>query len=734
MTVTSQPPRASRRRAIAAVAVSGLLAFSSLSALPAAAATATPEPTPGADASGTVDLTLAPVRSGVLEPGDSLTVTMRLANGTTSVVPESPVTLGIGTEPLRSRTALSSWLAGTVSGVETTSLAQTSLSAAEPADASVRSITVPASSDALQDLDPGVYPLAAVLGVDGDPATTATSAVVVPDPDTPDAETVVIMPITAGPRTAGLLTAAELETLTAFDGSLTAQLAAAEGTPAVLAVDPAIPAAIRVLGDDAPVSAQEWLVDLLALPNDRFALQFGDADPGVQLQAGLDGPLAPLDLTAYIDPNDFTGVDESTDEPQPTGLPTPEPTESADDAGPGIPSLEDLVDIGEALGDVYWPATSSVTPETVAMLAASGSDADALTVVSSRSTGGGATGATVSARAAADAASVLVFDADSSQALSAAASADDPIDRSAAIAAATAQLSFAAAQSSGRPIAIALDRAELPTRTGSTLAMSAAEGAPGIALSSIDVLPTATQRRVTITEADADAARVAEVRRLLDGEAAIARFATILQDQTLLTGPERAEILQLLGTAWSDDPLAALSATTAHQEDVRETLDSVALLPTSDITLAGSTASLRFWVRNDLPYPADVVLLTSSDNLRLSVESGIPVAATADSNSRVVVPVQARIGNGQVSLELQLNSPTGVPIGSTQTVVVNVRAEWEGVGIAVLAVLVGGLVVAGAIRTVLRLRARRRESESASTEPTDVDSTPGAAPGAGDDA
>ena len=33
-----------------------------------------------------------------------------------------------------------------------------------------------------------------------------------------------------------------------------------------------------MLGSSAPATAQQWLADLLALPNSRFALQFGDAD------------------------------------------------------------------------------------------------------------------------------------------------------------------------------------------------------------------------------------------------------------------------------------------------------------------------------------------------------------------------------------------------------------------------------------------------------------------------
>jgi hypothetical protein len=74
------------------------------------------------------------------------------------------------------------------------------------------------------------------------------------------------------------------------------------------------------------------------------------------------------------------------------------------------------------------------------------------------------------------------------------------------------------------------------------------------------------------------------------------------------------------------------------------------------------------------------------------------------------VPVQARVGSGQVTVELQLRSRTHDDIGGPQFVEVTVRAEWEGIGIVVLSVLVGGFVLLGLLRTVLRLRARRRGS------------------------
>ena len=147
----------------------------------------------------------------------------------------------------------------------------------------------------------------------------ANSAMIVPDPNAPAAPIGVVVPITATPIETGLLTAAELTELTGTGGSLRAQLDAVDGTSAILAVDPAIAAAINVLGTSAPPEATEWLERLEALTNPRFALQFGDADVSAQLASGLSRPMAPLTLQSLLNPAFFVP-------PAPTSAPTPTPT------------------------------------------------------------------------------------------------------------------------------------------------------------------------------------------------------------------------------------------------------------------------------------------------------------------------------------------------------------------------------------------------------------------------
>lgn len=664
-------------------------------------ASVTPSPTPTAEVlTGTTEFTLAPIRNGILSPGEDLTASVTLENGTALTVGRSDVTLEIGTSALTDRARLGAWLAGDLAGVELQPAGSTSIDPVAPGEARTASIMVPDDAPILTGLAPGVYPMVATYASDDGPARS-TSVIVVPRGDQPFGVGVVV-PITADPITEGLLTSDELGVLTGEDGALTKQLDGVELTSAILAVDPAIVAAIRVLGTAAPPSARLWLERLDALPNTRFALQFGDADPAVQVESGLPQPVGPLSLDSYLRTADFP----ATPSPTPTGTATP----GADAETPSLPPLDELLDTEASRDAVYWPSAESVTPAAVAALGAVASDDAPLTLVPSTaaSTGG--------ARAVAGEAGVLVYDADVSRALTSAASVDESSLRAAPLAEASAYLSFASVEAGDSPVLAAIHRSSDRSYIGLQTAISAAVGYPGATTHSLLTLSAATARDVTIAEATPPAERVAEAEALFLDEGEIASFATILDDPTLLTGPERARILQLLAVGWATRPDEARVAVAQHRIDTQETLDSVALLPSTTINLFAAGAGLPFTVRNDLPYEVNLVLYATPDDLRLGVRRANEIVATPQSNTRVEVPVEARVGNGEVTLGLQLRSPSFVAIGPGQSVDINVRAEWETVGIVVLSVVVGGLLLLGILRTVVRARARRRAQNEAADD------------------
>lgn len=708
--IQSPPPavpsaRRVRARLCALAAIGALLLAPFAGPVAGAAASvthaaATPAPTPSPV--GEPAFTLSPISSGLIQPGQPLNVSVTMTNDSATPTGPGTVSLAFGTTPFGDRRDLADWLTGDTTETAVAEIATAAFPAVAAGDSETQGLTVDAANPALAALGPGAYPVAATLTT---PAGTysSTSVVVVPADSGREVGIGVVVPITGPATEEGLLTADELEELTAPQGSLTAQLDAVDGTGAILAVDPAIPAAIRVLGTSAPESAAAWLARLEALPNTRFALQFGDADVAAQVQAKIVPLLQPISLRYAMSPADFTPV------PSETSAPTPTPTPTADPTAPVYPDLPSLLDIGGARAGVFWPETGTAGADVIATLGPLTVDGQqAVSLIPSTTTVAGADGATVPARGAAGTAPVLVYDEAISQQLEEASVLDDGALRNAHLAAATGLLSFALAETDGAPLLVTVDRAADRSRVALRTAISTALQAPSAAPYTLGALANSPATPVEVTDVAPDEARVAAASALVAGEDQLTQFSSVLDDPTQLTGRERNEMLQLLGEAWRADPDSWGVALTDHQAATAATLDSVGILRASPIQLITSGAVIPVWIRNDLPYPVNVTLLASPDDLRLEVQETTKVVAQPESNTRVEVPVQAQIGSGDVTISLELRSPTGVQIGQPEMREVHVRADWEGIGLVILGVLAVGFVLLGVVRTILRRRGRRK--------------------------
>jgi hypothetical protein len=692
-----------RRRPSRRLAVTAIVALLLGGATPALAA-ATPDPSATVSTSDP-ELTLVPAGNGTLQPGTDLAVSVALANNSGGATAESSVALAIGDQPLADRAALTAWIAGARDGVALREVGTTTLAATATGASTSGQVTVSAADPELAARPAGVYPIVATATVNGLPLVS-TSTVVIPGPAS-GTRVGIVVPITAPPTTRGLLTSDELLALTAADGALTAQLDAVAGTPAILAIDPAIPAAIRVLGDATPGPARAWLDRLLALPNSRFALQFGDADLATQIQAGLAQPLEPTSLVSYLPAGTVS----------PTGGATATP-----DAGstPLVPDLATLTDIGGARSGVYWPVGGTAGTAVVAALGALGTpDTPTLTMVPSVTTTAGAGGSRVGARVDSPWAALLAYDSAISDLLRSAADDPDTAGRNASLAAVTAHLALTDASA---PVLVTVDRGEDRTRAGLRAAIEAAAGAPGTVPATLgDVLLAPVSGSVEVTDIPADPARVADLSGLLVDAPALDRFATILDDPALLTGRERAEVLQLMGAGWQADAAAGQAAVAAHRAATVTTLDSVGILA-SDVNLLSYGADYRPYVRNDLPWPVTVTLVARPDDARLIMQTRTDAPdLPADTNTRVVIPVEAQIANGQVNVDMHLVSPTGEPIGAPLNIAVEVHADWENIGLGILGGLLAIFLGVGILRTVLRRRAAKRAEPDAGVPAEDTE-------------
>ncbi|PPL14209.1 DUF6049 family protein, partial [Microterricola pindariensis] len=85
-------------------------------------------------------------------------------------------------------------------------------------------------------------------------------------------------------------------------------------------------------------------------------------------------------------------------------------------------------------------------------------------------------------------------------------------------------------------------------------------------------------------------------------------------------------------------------------------------------------------------------------------------------SSTVLVPVSAHVGNGPVNVTVTLTTAAGVQLGTSVTIPVNVQADWEGLGAALL----GGAILLffgfGVFRNIRRRRRERAVGEQSAAE------------------
>ena len=712
-TATARPIRRLRRALGAAVVALGIMLPLSTVSPALAAETPAPSPTPTPAHAG-LQVTLLPDAQGAYTSGAPLNTTLDIRNDDTAGLGPGTVHLELGRTALADRAAVSDWLDGSGTSPVLSSIGDAHTAALNAGDDYRTSVVVPGAD--IGALMPGIYPVRATFQASTTAATpraasvASSSVLVVARGAAPSVITIV--PITATPA-GDLLSSAELTALTAPDGALTAQLDGVTGTSAVLAIDPSIPAAIRVLGASAPATATAWLARLEALPNERFVLQFGDADAAAQAGAGMTSPLAVPTFEPFTNPSGKTP-------PTPTPAPTASPGTSI--APPGT----DIAAIAGARDDIIWPRAQVSAGEIATMSHYAPADVPgAVPILPSTSFATGAKGDPIAAHGTVGGTPVLVTDAAVSAALSRAAAEPDATRRGAWMTAANAMLWFA---SPGSTVLAGLSRAEVRSSAGLAAATTAFSGGQDGRLGRVLSDPTvdlavatspAEDRSSAVTALNADAGRLAQ-------------FATILDRPADLTVRERISIMRLLGVGVHTTPEDFATALKAHRTATRTTLAAVGIQQSNPI-LISAKVDVPVWVRNDLPYPVHVTLHVTASDPRIDVPATTVVDAQASSTTRMKLPVEARVANAEVGLTMNLTSPTGIAIGPAQTAQLTIRAEWETIGLIVFGSIAVLLIGAGVFRTVRRRKVAAAKYAADGMNADPADENPSAAEPAGED-
>ncbi|MGG7507599.1 DUF6049 family protein [Plantibacter sp. YIM 135249] len=762
---------ASPAAASAAPAVLSSASLSSASSLSSSAHTAV-------HGDGTIAIDVSPSGGGLVQQTAPTSVTVTIVNGTDEDLAAGVATLAVSGQSLTSAGELDDWLAP-----DAASAPQIPVGAA-----AVRNVDVPpliagqryiasgidltATDLGLDAADPaGTYGLAATF-IAGDVSAGGRNALVWTSDGRPaNTNIAVVAPLTVPLSYGGLLDSDELTKLTSETGDLTTQLNALVGEPIAIGIDPRIIASIHALGTRVPASAQTWLERLAAASNETFALQYGDAEPSVQAQAGLTELLKPTSFDFALNVADFpVEPPEPTEEPTPSETPsdvspqvgktssrhaTPEPTAdpgstatgptadpaadpasaataqveetssptptpspsptTTEPAEPTVPTLEELLAWTYTIPGIVW-AGGSTTEADLGVFAASGGS---VTILGSSNVP--ATNTTPSASATVGASRVLLADTGLATNLAAAASATTAVAFDGAISELNARVSSIASEGvAGRTVLAVLPRGVdgvLPRLADTVDALRALPAAMPSTLEAAIASPPAA---VSLNGRDGTSERAEDTKLLLEDEQRVGLFATVLDQPDLLTGEERATLLSTLSAGWLTDDAAWSSAVADQRKRTIDILNAVRVTDSSRINMVGGEVSLPFAVRNDLPYPVTVVMQAAPSNGRLSVAGSVTQDIAANARATVLLPVQAQIGNGDVTLRLQLYSPTGQEIGNEAFVGVNVRADWEGIGAVVLAAFVGLLFIAGIVRMVLTRRARAAAAAAPVAEPVEA--------------
>ena len=659
---------------------------------------------------------VSPTISTTLAFNAPVTLSVEIENATGESLAPGTVRLVRASEPIDEQGEVDAWLAADADGEPGITGASMPLAEGESRGlsagaAAVVSFTLPGEAFA-EIADSPVIGLGAELVV-GD-TVVASGTGTFANSGVPAAGSValtVVAPLTVPTTGAavGLIEAERLESWTGPTGLLTRQLDALAGRRVAIGIDPRIIASIRVLGSSAPASATAWLTRLSNVTNEVFPLAYADADLAAQAQVGLPSPLTPISFSDVLDPANFAAPAEEAAPATDDSTATPDPT-------PGeVPTTEELLAWPYTRTDIAWPADDTVAPGDLAMF-----DAAGLTTAILSPGNAEPVEAPASASATIDGSTALVADTDLTDPRRAAAAATTDTEWRAATGRLLAELALDAGSARTTMLAT-LDRGagSQSARVAAVIDEIAASGWSSLA-GLADAIGAPPQSRTLVDRAESGD-RLGAITRMVDMEADLTEFATVLSDERLLTGPTRRDVLSLLDGAWLGDPDAWGSVVSDWMLAQRQVLGSVSVVPSSPILVVSSETGVPMSVENGLPYPVTVVVSVEPSNGRLVVEDRMEVTVEAGSRSSVRVPVVAGVGNGDVSLAVSLASLAGVPIGSTVTIPANVQADWEGLGAGIIATIVVLVFGIGIWRNIRRRRRERAAGEGTTDESPTTD-------------
>ena len=632
-------------------------------------------------------------------PGQDFSLAVTVTNQDTQEAPATRVEVFSKNTALENSTALSEWLADNSmpsSGIR--SLGTVDVPTIAGGESATVTLAVAASKTRWAS-SWGVRGLAAEVQLGDEQVALGHGSLVFAGDNAPGSTGLItVLPVVAPASADGIIPVDELGALTADTGVLSRQLTFALTHNVALAVDPRIIASIHSAGNDAPASAKNWLTLLRNLPRSSFLLGYGDVDLTAETQAGMTTLLSPgfsdLPNMAPFIPTPVAPTETApasataTDSPSTSSAATPTPTPS--------PRSDDFV---PTLSGLAWPRANTVLSSDVPVLAANGATR---ILLSSQNL---ALSAALPVSGTVQGSSALVSNAGLSAAVSDAAAATDDASWQIAFSTAAAYLAVSASESAGTGLTLAT----LP-RTSSVWAEGNRFASTLDALTAVDWSRTATLPEalgspggeLAVADHAQPADRMERVSTLLGRQAEMASFSTALTTPSLLLDASTRNLMSLLSVAYAESA-AWPRAIASNMAQTGTVLSGITVISSSDINMVGTQAQLPITIENTLPYEVNVLVRATTPSARLQVEPQVPLTVQPESQGKAKIPATARVSNGVVLLGISLSSPTGVVLGNSMTVPVNIHADWEMWGFIIIGALLVILIVAGVVRTRRRL-------------------------------
>ena len=697
-----------------AVVVGAFVAPAALGAAASAAVPAVESPATTAE----ISVDVVPASSGILRPGEDLTLSVVVANRSSNTLPAGVATVYLDRTVIDGRDGLATWLAEPDAALPIQTdrgdaIAQVGSPELFPGESSaLATIVIPAAVVGFDEtVTFGARRLSVlVASADNRPGEGRSTLTVNPDAGFTPTGLAIALPITLPASTSGVVSGELLAAYTAQGGLLARQLDAAFGRPIALGIDPRIIASIRLLGSSAPESVTDWLARLKSAPNQSFPLSYADTDIAATSQAG-GGVLEPVSFAINTDlfPTG-TGTEPAS----------PSPSPSSDPATPAAPDLESLLSWDYSTTGIAWPRAGTVVATDLDTFAAAGLTT---TILSSRNFTLDEGATTGSAAGTIGDQSVLTSDAIIADLLSDAVDAPTFASWEAAMVRLTASLAALAVENpdagAGRTVLATLGRSDAlgGFRLADTIGAVGAIGwsAPATLADAMATTPAPGE----LVDMPVAAEQVQGLQSIFASEAAVTQFATIAADPTVLTGERRLSLLALSSQSWN----TAEPAWATEVEDYLATsgeIVSAVQVETATITQWSDSGPLPITISNNLSVPVTVIVTVASRTAILDVtEPRVRVEIAANSQNRASIPVQS-VANGKVVITISLTSETGVPISQPAQAEITVQAGWETAVTSVLALLILLVFVLGIIRTIRRRRRPAAPEEPGAPAPRDT--------------